>query len=78
MTVRATNSAAAVSVRRAGRSGIGFDLQTDAQSETTLEATDFESRRFRPAKSFAIQPGVGQASPSSFPQNLSFELGEYG
>ena len=31
-----------------------------------------------PAQTLAVLPGVGQASPSSFPQNLPFKLGEYG
>ena len=35
-----------------------------------------EARSRRPAQSFAVLPGVRQASPSSFPQNLPFELGE--
>src|SRR5260370_33418214 len=35
-----------------------------------------EPRRLRPAQSFPIQPGLGQASASSLSQNLSFELGE--
>jgi hypothetical protein len=35
-------------------------------------------RRFRPAPAFTILPSLRQASPSSFPQNLSFELREYG
>jgi hypothetical protein len=35
-------------------------------------------RRFRPAQTFAILPSLRQANPSSFPQNLSFELREYG
>ncbi len=29
-----------------------------------------------PTQPFAVLPSVGQASPGSFPQNLSFELGE--
>ena len=28
------------------------------------------------AQSFAVQPSVGQASSSSFPQNFPFKLGE--
>src|SRR5438270_542885 len=35
-------------------------------------------RRFRPAQAFTILPSLRQASPSSFLQNLSFELREYG
>ena len=37
-----------------------------------------KSRGDRPAESFAILPSMGQTSPGSFPQNLSFEFGEYG
>ncbi len=37
-----------------------------------------KSRGYWPAESFAILPGMGQTSPGSFPQNLSFELGEDG
>ena len=29
-----------------------------------------------PAESFSVLPGLRQASPSTFPQNLAFELGE--
>jgi hypothetical protein len=36
-----------------------------------------EPRRHWPTQSFAILPSLGQASPSSFPQNLPFKLGEY-
>jgi hypothetical protein len=34
-------------------------------------------RGCRPPQPFPVLPGVRQASPSSFPQNFSFELGEY-
>lgn len=34
------------------------------------------SGRDRPAKPFAVLPGLGQACPSPFPQNLPLELGE--
>jgi phage tail protein X len=37
-----------------------------------------EGRRCRPTQPFAVLPGVGQASPNSFPQDLPFELGENG
>jgi len=37
-----------------------------------------QSRGHRAAEAFAILPGMGQASPRSLSQNLSFELGEYG
>jgi hypothetical protein len=39
---------------------------------------DVDSRSYWPAQLFTALPCVGQASPSSFPQNLSFELSEYG
>jgi hypothetical protein len=32
----------------------------------------------RPTQPFPVFPCLGQASPSSFPQNLAFKLGEYG
>ena len=34
-----------------------------------------ESRSQRPTQPFVVQPGLGQAGPSSFPQNLPFKLG---
>jgi len=35
-------------------------------------------RGCRPSQTFPVQPSLGQASPSSLPQNLPFELGEDG
>jgi hypothetical protein len=45
-----------------------------------MQFPDFRSvygRGCRPTKPFPVLPRMGQSSPSSFPQNLSFELGEY-
>jgi hypothetical protein len=44
-----------------------------------VQFPDFRSvygRGCRPTQPFPVLPRMGQASPSAFPQNLSFELGE--
>jgi hypothetical protein len=46
-----------------------------------MQFPDFRSmygRGCRPTQPFSVLPRLGQASPSPFPQNLSFELGENG
>jgi hypothetical protein len=54
---------------------LGF---VNADTMQPPDLSGLKSSRYRPTQPLAVLPGVGQASPSSFPQNLSFEFGEYG
>src|ERR1700733_13229375 len=50
----------------------------DAGAVQSPDLGGVESRSYRAAEAFAILPSMSQSGPGSFPQNLSFELSEYG